>query len=467
MPPFPRPHCSLILAVLLCAILPVRAEHTVNGVPGVIKPTDITQENYGRDVENFWATHKYNTASPNYDVTVPTRPGGSLTANGTKSLQQWIYQAVAENKTLVLPAGSTWNACDVIDKSNVHIVCPDPANKAKITGLFRVMRSSDWSTSYNDRTLIYNPTHNYYFKNISFDGGSGGSPTGGAYYCVMFLEAHDILFDGCELVNCRNTNRGMHDGNIRTGANVKNIWLVNCYFNVGCYAVCLDGDQDVGLVNCTIGPSWVAGGGSICFFTNDDNSYDANANKVMEWNETLITDYGVVANNTWQASTNNLGWAIAYHGAHGLFLNNTVQNRTVGTFLDLNSRWSYKYPGTIYKYYNNVVKGNTVNASVITSFVNWNDNQPGSKAGIPPGLGMLRSSNNTIAGALADAKWFTSATTYGSGTSSLPTRMEGPNYVWNNKSNNLTSNLTVSYPCLLYTSPSPRDRQKSRMPSSA
>ena len=30
------------------------------------------------------------------------------------------------------------------------------------------------------------------------------------------------------------------------------------------------------------------------------------------------------------------------------------------------------------------------------------------------------------------------------------------------------SNLSLNrYPCLLYTSPSPRDRQKSRMPSSA
>ena len=28
-------------------------------------------------------------------------------------------------------------------------------------------------------------------------------------------------------------------------------------------------------------------------------------------------------------------------------------------------------------------------------------------------------------------------------------------------------NFTLSVPCLLYTSPSPRDRQKSRMPSSA
>ena len=27
--------------------------------------------------------------------------------------------------------------------------------------------------------------------------------------------------------------------------------------------------------------------------------------------------------------------------------------------------------------------------------------------------------------------------------------------------------IDVTYPCLLYTSPSPRDRQKSRMPSSA
>ena len=31
----------------------------------------------------------------------------------------------------------------------------------------------------------------------------------------------------------------------------------------------------------------------------------------------------------------------------------------------------------------------------------------------------------------------------------------------------LTTFITMAYICLLYTSPSPRDRQKSRMPSSA
>ena len=31
----------------------------------------------------------------------------------------------------------------------------------------------------------------------------------------------------------------------------------------------------------------------------------------------------------------------------------------------------------------------------------------------------------------------------------------------------LTNKYAEGYPCLLYTSPSPRDRQKSRMPSSA
>ena len=32
---------------------------------------------------------------------------------------------------------------------------------------------------------------------------------------------------------------------------------------------------------------------------------------------------------------------------------------------------------------------------------------------------------------------------------------------------NSAGTFSISYPCLLYTSPSPRDRQKSRMPSSA
>ena len=38
---------------------------------------------------------------------------------------------------------------------------------------------------------------------------------------------------------------------------------------------------------------------------------------------------------------------------------------------------------------------------------------------------------------------------------------------FNHISPTVCSRLTNPYPCLLYTSPSPRDRQKSRMPSSA
>ena len=39
--------------------------------------------------------------------------------------------------------------------------------------------------------------------------------------------------------------------------------------------------------------------------------------------------------------------------------------------------------------------------------------------------------------------------------------------IHNSLSENVISNFHLPYSCLLYTSPSPRDRQKSRMPSSA
>jgi len=218
LPSLRLPCRQILAALLLCAaILPARADHTVNGVPGVIKPTDITQENYGRDVEDFWATHKYNPASPNYDVTVPTRPGGELLAvpndpvNGNW-ISRWIVAASSANKTLVLPPGSTWNAGDVIKVDNVHVICKDPNNKASIIGMQRFWGVADWTAAYNDRAVIYNPMHNYYFKNIKFDGGARDNAstttvdertTTGTWYCLQILETHDILFDGCEFINAK------------------------------------------------------------------------------------------------------------------------------------------------------------------------------------------------------------------------------------------------------------------------
>ena len=42
-----------------------------------------------------------------------------------------------------------------------------------------------------------------------------------------------------------------------------------------------------------------------------------------------------------------------------------------------------------------------------------------------------------------------------------------PEREWTAITYNLRLYMVQAYPCLLYTSPSPRDRQKSRMPSSA
>ena len=41
------------------------------------------------------------------------------------------------------------------------------------------------------------------------------------------------------------------------------------------------------------------------------------------------------------------------------------------------------------------------------------------------------------------------------------------NEIWDHYRNLSERRVRVNVPCLLYTSPSPRDRQKSRMPSSA
>ena len=65
--------------------------------------------------------------------------------------------------------------------------------------------------------------------------------------------------------------------------------------------------------------------------------------------------------------------------------------------------------------------------------------------------------SNTIKLALYTANPYTTASTaYSSGSAN---QVSGTGYT--------TGGNTLGSPCLLYTSPSPRDRQKSRMPSSA
>ena len=449
---------------------PATASFTYPAVSGVVQGTDITEANYGRDVEDFWATHKYNPASPNYNPTVSVRPGGYLdaTVDGTGfggPIVPWITQAVAENKTLRLPPGSRFTSGpntnlagfraneegDVIYKSNVHIVCESSTNKAKIVGMLRFMNNSDWSVSYNDNATVYDQRHNYYFKNISFDGGADYSlPTvegNGVWFTLQILSVHDILFDGCEFVNCCKYNRGLHDGNVRTVANVKNIWFLNCYFNGGVYSNCLDGDQDVGLVNCRVGgTNWTGSGGNFLFFANDDDSYDINGDNKLEWNESLITDYAVVANCTWDAApANPMDLAISFHGAHCLALNNTI-NREVSVFCEIDSRWSYANPGSYYPCFGNVVKGNSVQ-KVRTSFVWIRDNQPGPKPGIPAHLGIYRVSDNTVTTALADNLWYNeSVQTDGRDNPLAVPAVFGPNYIWNNTSANRTYSLTGAYP---------------------
>ena len=48
-----------------------------------------------------------------------------------------------------------------------------------------------------------------------------------------------------------------------------------------------------------------------------------------------------------------------------------------------------------------------------------------------------------------------------------PPQLHGPYWQWTAKVNGKTVNRRLTQRCLLYTSPSPRDRTRSRMPSSA
>ena len=93
------------------------------------------------------------------------------------------------------------------------------------------------------------------------------------------------------------------------------------------------------------------------------------------------------------------------------------------------------------------------------------------------GLAVTNKISDSAAGDVVSVFWNETDTTrqllYGSSTLEVPTSGSGKNASWGGSQiftvnkKRVPMRSALLYLCLLYTSPSPRDRQKSRMPSSA
>ena len=343
----------------------------------------------------------------------------------------------------------------ILDKSNVHIICADlngnppaPGQKARLIGCVRLYLFEDFDKSYNDRTRINTPSHNYYFKNIVFDGDND-------WYAFSVQSVYGTLLDSCEFVNCNTFNRGLHDGNIRTVGNTKGFWMIDCKFNDGCMVACLDGSHDVGYVGCSIGSNFA--NPSMVFFTNDDNSYDLNGNNLLDPNEQLSTNYGAIVNCSWDPAIPYIHAVVGGHGGNMIFANNYLPVRT-DCFMEFNSRWSFKYPGISYQYFNLVARDNILGYAPDTALITCRHNLPGKQPGIDPRMGNVRAYNNIIqTGTMTDAKWYQPVVSVAIGDGTGITHdVEGPVYIWNN---------TVNGTVVNYTDPAPADTLAPTAPS--
>lgn len=223
--------CTLLLLPVV-----VSAEVASTGVPRL-------DPNYSVNVEQWWASHPFNPESPQYDPQI-TSPAPVREIPDGASIQQVIDALPAGGGTVKLEPGS-YDAFQIVGRSNVHVTAD---GNAIIRGPVRVASSReamdygryDAAVSRGRRNpqiweLHKQPTRNFYFRNLTFDGDHRHVGL------VGLQRVYDVVFDRCTFQNGVNPKAG-HPGQLWGHEGLNNIWCRQCRFLGECgYASYLDG----------------------------------------------------------------------------------------------------------------------------------------------------------------------------------------------------------------------------------
>lgn len=384
----PRISVPALLAAFVALLCPVSRATTFNMVPEVRIPA------LGTNVEDYWTTHPFNPANSGGTVSInspgrdadgnTTNPAVTGTVVNLPSGGDIVAAAAGGNKTIVLAGNGTYAGGELIGVSNVHIICPDPVNRATITGILKLLVSdriatirpgqvpmpaspyaqfdSDLDGGVPEAWAEYrNPQKNIYLKNIAFS-----NPTD--LHCATVYRVWDILFDNCSFRTRYPTQAEKHhEASIVAGIGNTNVSFLNCQFlGDSENALYFDGGSCMTVMNCTIkldsngtAPSGYNSGP--LFLCNDDFT-EANTwapfNKI-DREEELNAKYMVVTSNTYTGSSVRL---VDFVGEGLLFSNNT-HTGTANNFIEWDSRCGsvkqVSAPDWNYVFQNIVIKDNS------------------------------------------------------------------------------------------------------------
>lgn len=333
--------------VFVWAPLSVAAQST--GVPRL-------DPDYSVEVDVWWASHPFNPESPRYSPSIAS-PSPVVNLTPAQSLQAAIDALPAPGGTIRLAPGD-YGGFDIVGRSNVHIISDGGAVIRGSCRLAVSTRALDYGTfdslihqgdpaAWND---LRNPTRNFYFRNLIFDG--GGSLTS----AMILKRVYDVVFDGCEFRNFVDPRSG-HPGIVNGHMGLNNIWYRNCLFRGSCRWVSyLDGCHGSGAIGCTIELSNFGAGGFL-YLTNDDFTEDINGNGRTDREEERNAKYIVIYGNRFEGG--NTDNAVSYTGENLLVRKNTVTG-PINRFVGCHSRWSHSDPSLRYQFYVFKILENTV-----------------------------------------------------------------------------------------------------------
>lgn len=333
---------------------------------------------YDADVQTWWAGHPFNPESPTYipigGIASPS-PTIKVRAQYGGDIQAAINALPPTGGTLYLEPGRYNNNWQLVGKSNVHFVSDGGAilygGPSNVDGCELALDYSAFSLAVNKRdqnALACATTDrigDIYFKNLTFDG------SGSAYYALALSAAKGIVFDNVTFQNYFDPGDS-HRGLVSGSGMVDNVWFRGSHF-VGNerYALYLDGTHGSGVVDSQIDYNF--GSGGLLFLTNDDFSDDYNGNGTWDPDEVRLSNYVVVARNTFGpgGAEGGIPTAIQATAANVLIKGNTTY-RYAQNLAQFDKRCSQRWPGLSYLYYGSRVISNRLEDA--TNLVTFNGN---------------------------------------------------------------------------------------------
>jgi hypothetical protein len=256
--------------------------------------------NYAVGVDTWWAQHPLNPDNPNGipigGIRSPN-PRINVKTQFNDNTQAAINALPDTGGTLYFPAG-TYSPFQLVGRSNIHFISDGGAMIQGHSTIYGCKEAADYATFNIDvfhrepmaLDCFTMPIHNFYFKNITFDGGNVANTA------LDVGATRDLVLDSVTFQNYARLDVSYEVGLLNVDRGSNNVWCRGCHF-VGTQrmALFMDGVHGGGVVYSRFEKDFYAMW--LMFGTNDDYTVDTDGTGVYDVTKQRTSQYIVVANN--------------------------------------------------------------------------------------------------------------------------------------------------------------------------